>query len=84
MRIKCIRFAIQEKNPPRVFRPGRKNSGLTLVQARLGGSPEFRGAAPRDHGGLDEGVGEEPLSLPCSPSRVYLGRQMWIGRPSAA
>jgi hypothetical protein len=30
------------------------------------------------------GVGEEPLSLPSSPSRVYLGRQMWIGRPSAA
>jgi len=30
------------------------------------------------------GRGEEPLSLPCSPSRVYPGRRMWIGRRSAA
>ena len=34
----------------RFFRPGRKNSALTLVQARFGGSPEFGGAGCRDHG----------------------------------
>jgi len=38
------------------------------MQARLGGSPEFGGAAPRDHSledsGLDDGRGEEPVRFP--------------------
>ena len=81
-RIKCIQFAKQEE-PTEIFPARSKQLRLDARASKAWGLAGVRrgsAAGPR----RDEGEGVEPRSLPCSPSRVYPGRRMRIGRPSTA